>query len=97
MKRNGEDEEYDGFVKSEEKSIEELLGVGGLESLREEERKIESTRGLLDETLNYLYKEYNVKGLRHFRRRVSKCKTFDELRVAADCLLTIGKFHESES
>jgi len=94
---SAEEEDYDGgFTRNTDKSLEELLSPLQIESLKEDERKLESARGLLLETINFLYKQYNIKGLRYFRKRVEACRTYDELRLAGDCLITVGRFHDGQ-
>ena len=93
MSFEDDDDDYEGFTKSREKELKDLLSPDELASLKENDRKVESIRGILLETVNFLYKEYDVRGLRYFRRRIEACKTQEELRIAADCLLTIGRFH----
>jgi hypothetical protein len=60
----------------------------------EEQRQVESIRGLLIETINLLWREYHVQNLKFFRLRVEKAETVRELEIAAEMLTTIGRFHE---
>ena len=64
--------------------------------IAENYRKIESTRGLILEAVNVLYRDCQVTNLRYFRRRVEDARTFEELRVAADMLLMMGMFASSK-
>ena len=64
------------------------------EAVAEEARKTESMRGIILETVNVLYREYNVRGLKYFRMRVEDAETSEELKIAADLLAIIGRFHE---
>jgi hypothetical protein len=64
------------------------------ERITEDVRQSDSMRGIILETINLLYREYGVRGLRHFRLRVEEMETTDELKVASDMLVTIGRFHE---
>jgi hypothetical protein len=62
--------------------------------LTEEARRVASVKGILLETINLLWREYHVKNLRFFRMRVEDAMTMQELEIAADMILTIGRFHE---
>ena len=64
------------------------------ERIFEDDRRAKSMRGILLETINILYREYNVRGLKYFRLRVEDAETVDELKVASDMLTTLGRFHE---
>lgn len=63
--------------------------------IAEEQRKMESIRGMILECINIAWREYGVKGLKHFRMRVEDAKTMEEIVVARDMLLTIGRFHDT--
>lgn len=75
-------------------NLNDLVSPSVRESLIEEVRQADSMRGLLVETINILYREYGIRGLKYFRLRVEDARTTEELKVAADMLLTIGRFHE---
>ena len=64
------------------------------ERILEDVRRVNLIRGIITETINILYREYGVRGLKYFRLRVEKAETVDELKVAADMLTTLGRFHE---
>jgi len=74
--------------------LESFILPAERERLFEEKRKFESIKGLLLETINVLFREYHVRGLKFFRRRVEDSRTIEELHVASSMLLTLGKFHE---
>lgn len=72
--------------------LEQMLSEFQKKSISEDYRKLESTRGLILETINILFRDYGIKNLKFFRRRVDEAKTHEELRVAADMLLSMGMF-----
>lgn len=59
----------------------------------EEHRKVESVRRILLETIRVVFKEYEVKGLDKIRYCIKDAKTYDELFICAQMLVTIGRFH----
>jgi len=73
-------------------SFADMIPESQKEAIAENYRKVESTRGLVLEAINVLYREGNVKNLRFYRRRVEEAQTFDELRIAVDLLMTLGMF-----
>jgi len=64
------------------------------ERIIEDVRRTDLMRGIILETVNILYREYNVRGLKYFRLRVENAETVDELKIASDMLTTLGRFHE---
>lgn len=68
-----------------------------VETLRvhERQRRIRSMRGILLETINILYKDYGCGSFFHLRQRIQEAASEEELRVAADMLTVISRFHES--
>jgi hypothetical protein len=84
-----------GFVKPNTfVNLEELLSPFEKEKLMQEKTRYESIKGMLLETINILYREYNVRSLKFFRRRIEDCQTTEELVVAANLLMTLGRYHE---
>ena len=63
--------------------------------VQECQRKLLSMRGIILETINILFKEFDVPWLFHFRQRVYSAATEDELRLAADMLKLIGTVFEN--
>jgi hypothetical protein len=59
----------------------------------EEHRKVESVRRVLIETINVIFKEYDVSGLKHVRHCIQDAKTYDEIFICAQMIVTIGRFH----
>lgn len=76
------------------KDIDEFLSPAERSRILEERRKFESIKGLLLETINILFREYHVRGLKFFRRRVEDSMTLEELQVSSSMLMTLGRFHE---
>lgn len=72
--------------------LEQMLSEFQKKAISEDYRKLESTRGLILETINILFRDYGINNLKFFRRRVDEAKTYEELRVAADMLLSMGMF-----
>jgi hypothetical protein len=79
---------------NDEDNLDRIVPAYIRERIFEDDRRAKSMRGILLETINILYREYNVRGLKYFRLRVEDAETVDELRVAADMLTTLGRFHE---
>jgi hypothetical protein len=84
------------FVGPEDNSLclDKLVRPHIRERILEDVRQSDSMRGIILETINILYREYGIRGLKYFRLRVEAAETTDELKVAADMLTTIGRFHE---
>lgn len=79
---------------SDDREIDDCMSPAERERFFEEKRKFDSIKGLLLETINILFREYHVRGLKFFRRRVEDAMTLDELQVASSMLMTLGRFHE---
>ena len=60
----------------------------------EEERQVQSVKGLIIETINIAYNDYNIGGLKFFRLRVKDMKTLGELKIASDLLGSIINLHK---
>ena len=78
----------------DEQDLNDLVPPHVRERILEDVRRTDLMRGIITETINILYREYGVRGLKYFRLRVEKAETVDELKIAADMLTTLGRFHE---
>jgi len=73
---------------AEEMSLEEIMA-------REKRRQVENARKMLIEILNMLFRDYNFKGFRYFRRAVENAETLWELEMAKDLMMVASRFHEA--
>jgi len=62
----------------------------------EDERKKIAMKGILLDTINILYKNYDIRYLFYIRQKVEDAKTHEELKLVADMLIVIGRFHDKD-
>ena len=86
--------EYQRQDDSDDLDVNRIILPHIRERILEDTRQANSIRGIILETVNILYREYGVRGLKYFRKRVEDADTLDELRIAADMLATVGRFQE---
>jgi hypothetical protein len=68
----------------------------GQQDKDEYQRKYESKKGMLIETINILFKNYGVEFLYHFRRRVEEeMHTLEEIEFAGEMLKVISSFEHN--
>ena len=70
---------------SNESGFQQLL-------FKENERVVKSLRGIILESINVLYRAYGVNALFHFRQRIFRMETKEELEMAAKMLEIFSRF-----